>query len=275
MANVRILGRNRADEASSISASPSMLATLPEDNLILPTERERVARSTSTAQQTISLAWSSDQTANMVAITRHNGTTSRTQRSVLYQNGSPQILHDTTALAAFSTSGLDTELVDHTSQDWRGLKNTVQYFTLQTLLRSLDVIIADAANPDNYIEQTRLWVGKYFEFEYNPGHGDVPLTLMDSTKQGRADDGSQIVDKGYRARRLVLNLALVSDNDLPSLLELAQRVGQFGECFIDLYPETTGAKHLYNMMACRLVDSPTFNQEQYGWAKNTMTFEET
>lgn len=274
MANVRILARNRARDAT-ISASPTLLAARPASNLILPTMRGRTGRSTSLASQTISLAWDEDQTGNVVAVTRHNRSVSATQRSILYQAGSPSILHDTGALAAFSTTGLDTELDDHTSWDFGGLKNTTQYVPLQTLVRSLDIVTADASNPDGYIDQTQVWFGKYFEFTYNPAHGEVPLTLMDASTQARADDGSQVVDVKWRARKLVINLDLVSDDDLPSVLAIAQRLGKNGECLIDVYPETSGAKHLYNLMACRLVDSPTFNPSQYGWHKNTMTFEET
>lgn len=274
MANVRILARNRARDAT-VSASPTLLAARPASNLILPTMRGRTGRSISTASQTISLAWDSNQTGNAVAVSRHNWTDAATLRSILYQSGSPSILHDTGALAAFPLTGLDTEYDVHTDADFRGLKNTIQYIPLQTLARSADIIIADAGNTDGYLDQTQVWFGKYFEFEYNPAHGEAQLTLMDASSQSRADDGSQVVDKRWNARKLVIGLDFVSDNDLPSLLAIARSLGKFGECFIDLYPETTGAKHLYNMMACRLVDSPTFNPTQYGWHKNTMTFEET
>lgn len=274
MANLRILTRNIADTAV-ITASPAMSSTLPVTNLGKPTERARTARTTSLASQDIKLAWASAQKANMIALPRHNLTTAATLRTLGYSDSAWTTgILDTTALTAFSTSGLNTDIDVHTERDFQHLKSSAQYFAEQTTMQSLIARIADAANPDGYMEANRLMIGKYFEVTYNPGHGVPDLTLMDASVMARADDGTQVVDKRWKGRRLVLNLDWIPDTDVDDLLALARYLGTDKETWVSLYPGAGGALELYNQMACRLVDSPTFNPHQYGLHRNTMTFEE-
>lgn len=274
MANLRILTRNIADTAV-ITASPAMSTTLPVTNLGKPTERGRTARTTSLASQDVKLAWASNQKANMVAITRHNLTTAATLRTLGYSDAAwTSGILDTTALTAFSTSGLNTDIDVYTERDFQHLKSSVQYFAEVTNLQSLIARIADAANPDAYMEANRLMVGKYFEVTYNPPFGSVELQQVDASVMGRADDGTQVVDKRAKWRRFTVRLDFVHDDDLDDLLALERYLGTDKETWISLYPGAGGAKELYNQMACRIVDSPSMNPNQVGVHANSITFEE-
>ncbi len=276
MANFRILAYNVVD-AAAITADPAMAATLPVTNLQLDTERERVARTTSLASQDVKLTWAANQTVNAIALARTNLTTGGTKRDLLYSDAAWTTgIHDSTALAAFSTSGLGAiDVATYLDPDFDHLRNSVYYLSELTNVRSAIVRLADAANPDGYMQATRLFMGKYFEVTYNPEDGNAELTLMDSGSGSRADDGTHIVSKGWKARRLVINLNWVPDADLPTLLAIGRYLGADRECFIDLYPGETGAKALYNRMACRLVQSPTLNPSAYLHHRKTMVFEET
>lgn len=272
MANLRFIIRNVIDGAT-LSASPAQVSdSLDEQNLKRQTERGRVCRSTGLASQVLTATFSAAK-IGAVAFARHNWSTSATLKSVVSNGGGT--LHDTGALSSWNTTGLDTDLDIHTETDFRHLKNTVQYFAEQSAATQLQCTIADAANADGYIEQTRWFAGQYFEVEYNPPHGDVVLTQMDASVGGRSDDGSHIVDKSYKARSLRLNLSFVTDTDLPTLLAMARYLGRDKEAFVDLYPGSATAKGLYNRMAFRLTDSPTFNPHQYGVHRNTLLLEET
>lgn len=269
MTNMRIIAKNIAPDAS-IAASPSL--TFPESNLLLPLERGRVARTNGLASQAITLSWSSSQKAMAVAVCRHNLTTSGTIRNA-FSNSVPAVIQDAGALAAFSTSGLDTDITDYTAATFRGKKNTVEYFSEITTARSLVHTWSDAANPDGYMEATKLFVGRYFEITYNPGA--VEFNPGDTSAIGRADDGTAIVNAGYKARSILINLeAIPNDTDLKTLLAIADHLGQGGQCFIDLYPDRTDAMGVYGRGCFFLRDSPTFNHAQYGIHKNTMRFEE-
>lgn len=276
MANLRILARNHAETASSITDSPSMLATLPVTNLGRPTERARTARTTALATQSSLLVHPSNRKANMMALTRHNLTTSATHQLLHYSDAGATVnIYDSTALAAFSTSGLDTDIDDYTERDFRGYKTFALYHGGLTTIRSTSIVWTDASNPDGYMEATKVFIGQYFQATYNPPWGGVELTPMDGNKRDRADDGTMIIDKRWRARRLVINLEFITDAELATLLAIARYLGTDRECFISLYPGVGGVKELYNQMACRLVDSPTFNPHQWGQHKNSMVFEET
>ena len=266
---MKIIAKNIAPDAS-IVASPSM--QFPESNLLLPTERGRVAQSTGLASQQLTLSWSSNQKAGGIALIGHNLTTAGTVRSI-FSDVTPATLYDSTALAAFSTTGLDTDIDDYTDIDFRGYKVFRHYFTQITTIRSLVQTWSDALNPDGCMNARKLIIGKVFEPEYPTGA--IDMTPMDSSVAGRADDGTHQVDRGWQARVLTVSIEAIVEADRPTWLAFARSVGKFGECFVDLYPSDTGALGIYGRGAFRLVDSPTFNHFQYGIHKNTLRFEET
>lgn len=275
MANLRFIIRNVLDlSGTTISASPAQVSTLDEQNLKRQTERGRVCRSTGLASQVLTASFSAA-TISAIAFTRHNWSTAATLASVVSNGGGT--LHSTGALSAWSNSGLSViDSAEYLERDFTHLKSTVQYFADQALATQIASTIADAANEDGYIEQTRMFAGDYFEVTYNPPYGDVTLTQMDASTAGRADDGTSIVDKSYKARALRIDLSFVADADIPTLLAMSRYMGRDKEGFVDLYPETTDyAKGIYNRMAFRLVDSPTFNPHQVGLHKNSLLLEET
>lgn len=272
---LRILARNLLDTAV-MGASPSFLTALPVTSLQQPTVRGVTGRTSSLASQDILATWTSDQKINMVAFTRTNFSTGATVRNFVLIGGSPTTAsYDSGALSAFSTTGLDTDIDVYTEADFRNMRSSVQYFAQQSNMQSLVSRILDAGNADGYIDLNRMHVGKYFEFTYDPPFGGVDLQMVDLSKGSRADDATHIVDKKGKFRRFVLRLDFIPDADLPTVMAIARYLGTDKECFLSLYPGLGGAKELYNMMACRLVDSPTFNPWQVGLHKNTMTFEET
>lgn len=278
MPNIRILTRNIA-ETAEISASPALVATLPERHLQLPTERARVARTTSLASQDIKLAWGSAQKANGIAVARHNFTTAGTLRHLGYSTDdwTGGTIVDTTALAAFSTAGLNTDIDVYTEADFAEYRNTVQYFTAVTTLQSFISRWADGspANGDGYLQATKLFLGTWFEFGYNPPFGGASMSPKDFSKADRAYDGTHQADKGAKARRFVMQARFINEADLPTVLAIARYLGTDRETFIDLYPESATAKGLYNRFPCRLVEVPDFDPHFVGLHGAQFVFEET
>lgn len=274
---LRILTRNLVDTAT-LYAVPAFVATLPETFLQRQTERGRYASTNAgVLAADLHLLWSSDQKVNCVGYTRTNLSTAATIRNQVFQGGSPSSrVYDSTALTAFSTSGLDTDIDVYTEADFRLLRSTLQYFPTLTNMQELVSTVTDTVlNTDGVLQLGRMWAGKYFEFSYHAPYGNLDLQVVDLSKGSRADDATHIVDKKGKFRRVVLRLDLIPDADLPSVLALSRYLGTDKECLLDLYPGLGGAKELYGRMACRQVDSPVFNPWQVGLHKNTMTFEET
>lgn len=276
MQKMRFLVRNVADTASLVVVPAAVSTSLAVTNLQRQTERARTWRSSSTAAQALALLWTADQKVNCCGFTRHNWTTASTLRTRLYPAGSPSaVAYDSTALPGFSTSGLDTDIDTYTDADFRMLRNTMQYFTRLDTVQAAVLDITDAANADGYIEANRLWMGKYFECTYDPPFGGAELQLVDSSMAGRASDGTHVVDKGYKHRKLTLKTEFIPDADLATLLATARYCGKDKELFVDLYPDDTGVKGLYNKMACRFVDSPTFTPYQRDLHRSQFVLEET
>lgn len=275
MNNMRMLVRNIIEEAISVSASPAVLATLPETNLLLPTERGRTARSQTTAAQQFTFSFGADMACSMVAYSRHNLTPNVGTLCSVLNDSYPVVLHDTGPVVALSTSSLDADVDDDpTDPDFAFLRNSVHYFDLQTTMDSLEVTATDAANADGYLEITKVLAGKYRELTYNPE--GVDLQIFDAGSSSRAEDGTHSVDKGAKWRVITINLAAIENaGDLNWLLGAARRLGKDGECWLDLYPHNTAAMGIYGRGVFRLADSPTFNHAQFGHHKNTMRFEET
>lgn len=171
--NLRFIFKNLADEAV-ISASPAFLSTKWVTKLQEP--GRETARTTGVAAQDITLVWPSVRTISASGLLGHNLTVAGTLRSRLYSDAAASSLivgADTTALQAFDDSGLD-ELEDLDDPDFRGYKNSMQYFAAEyATVRAAKLSIADAANPDGYFDARRVWVGRYREARYNPPYGGL------------------------------------------------------------------------------------------------------
>lgn len=278
MANLRFLIANIVDDAT-LTADPAMVESggLTRLNLQKATERARTARTTSLASQDVKLTWAANQTANTMWLARNNMTTAGTLQPRLYSDAAwTTNTYAPTASAAFVTSSLDAiDSARYTERDFLHLKHTVIYFTERTDIRSAIARFVDAANADGYVEATKLLMGKYREVTYNPPVGNVELVQMDAGKGGRADDGSHIVDKSWKARRLTINLEHVPDADVTWLLAMARYLGLDKECAVDLYPEDTSAKGIYNRAIVRIVSAPGIGPTQYGMHRNSLVLEET
>ncbi len=272
MSNLRIIAKNHIPDASVV-AVPSVLSTLPETNLLLPTEHGQTARSTSTAAQNFEFTWASPKIAGGVAVSRHNLTTSGTLRAEILGSGSP-LLTDTGTTAAFSTAGLDTDVDDYTDASFRAWKNWVKYFTRQTGIYGMSLTATDASNPDGYLELTKVFMGPFFEVTYNPE--SLEITPPKSFISSRADDASQIVDTREDFTTITINLrALPNATDFATMIGIARLLGLGGECFLDPYPDNADAMGIYARGAYRLMAAPGFGHSDYGIHKNTMRFEST
>lgn len=280
MNNIRILARNIADTSTLTADTSPISSSLGVANLIRQTERTRTARFSSASIPTIDARWTSDQQINMVGLTRHNWSTSALWLPKIYAGGSPSALLYTAGgfgVTAFSTAGLDTDIDVYTEADFAGLRNTVKYITLLTTAQQATFTITDGGNPDGYIDQTRLWIGKYFEFFYDPPFGAVQLVPMDSSVGERADDGTHIVDKGWKARRLQIRLEFVRSADVKSLLAILRYLGKDKEFFLSMFPNEGGALELYGQMACRITETNPVDllATEAQTHRGTITIEET
>lgn len=273
MANLRFLFRNLADEAT-LSASPALVTTLPETNLQFQ-ERFKTARSTSLASQELRLSWPSAQSIDTACVRMHNFTAAAQIAHPTYTDSAWATPKDTNAAAnCFAYTGFDA-LDVLTDADFRLLKNSSRDLTLRTDIQSMKFTITDAANPDGYFDVSRLFVGKRFELAYNPPEGGVPMTFVDSSTQGRMDDGSLVSDKRAKYRRIELSQEWMSSADWAAMLAGIRRVGRDKDFWVSVFPGDGTYMEAYFQGAFKLVDGGAFDRHLYGLARTRIVLEET
>ena len=265
MPNLRMLLKNIADTAT-ITASPVAVSTLPVTNLQTQ-QRKQTFRTTSLASQNIDLSWSANQSCNMVALPRFNGTTAATVRIYRYSDSAwTTLLDDTTALVAYSTTGLNQLDIDEfQNPDFLVVKNYVKYLSAVTTMKSMRITLLDAANPAGYLEASRAMVGSYNEFTYNPFFGGMESSIQDLSKSERADSGSMITDKREKFFKTSIRAELIPEaTDLLWLRAAARYIGLDKDFWISFYPGSGGVLEYYNQAQAKFVSIPSFEPNRYG-----------
>jgi hypothetical protein len=194
MSNLRIVETNVVDQAT-LGATPAMATTLPVENLKDP-RRAYVARTTSTATQSIYGTWSASQWVSAAVLWRHNLSAEATWAVVLYDgpNQTGSVVHNTgyqPAIGSLTLGDLDWGY-DPFGSSWRlghsqPLQSVLWWAPVQA--RSYIIYIQDAGNPDGYLQVSRLWMGRYQEFGVNPDFG-ATLQWVDPSEQIRTAGGT-------------------------------------------------------------------------------------
>ena len=255
MNRLRIVYDNVLDDAT-LSASPALAATLPEDNLKTVC-RSSVARTTSTAAQAILGTFSVSKLSSAFVLWRHNLTSDATVRLQLYSlaNQTGTIVYDSGAIAPYDGKrlgdlnwGLDG-LGDSVFSTW-GVFWTVMWYP-PTVFRSFRITITDSSNPAGYMEISRGLLGPYIEPTFNPIYG-MSLAWDEDAVQERTDGGTLHTDPATPFRVLELNLRDLDESARPKFFEMTRQVGERNEFFISVYPEEGGEKERDHSMLGKL-----------------------
>lgn len=248
MSNVRLITPNYADDAT-ITSSPAMVSTLPITNL-QDSLRGRVARSTSLATQTYLFDWSSAINVNALTIERHNYSPAATIRYRLWDGAaqSGTLLYDSTAFSNGTTIpwgtlrwGIDsfggTNIFIGWAYAWTKL-----YHDSAISARSGSIVITDAANPDGYMQASRLRIGRYFEPVVGIAQGDFTPSWRESTTQQRTAGGSLRSDNLNPYRRFAFALRNLASAEMDELFEISRVVGLRKDLFVDIMPGVGGRR---------------------------------
>lgn len=247
MANLRICPRNifDASEGVILTASP-VLATSNPLSYLQSTERSNTARSTSNAAQSIRASWAIAKAANFLFVKMHNLSTAAQLAVPIYSDSNRTTLIAANAAAnCFAYTGLsDNDIV--TEDDFSHLRNSVRYFTLSSVMKSMSMDFTDPNNPWGFMEWSRIFGGKYYEFEFQIPGGGNPITMGDSGTQESAEDNSVISDKGGKGRRLELAADSFTATDWPQLLSIARHAGMDRDVFVSVKPTLGTWDELYH-----------------------------
>lgn len=239
MATLKILANNAVDLSTATLTAVTADASYPATNLADPT-RSKVCRTTSDADgREFRVSWSADVSVDCIALCRHNLGDSAQWRVRTYAatnwTGTP--LQDSGTVDAYNASLLGANATI-TDTDVRGLKNSVVYFgTTSTTVQSAHIYITgDTANPDNYFEASRLFVGVTTSLTLNAAPG-AELSWGQDAKQFRTDGGSlRTWSAGPPWREMRIEMRNFSAADRKIWSDLYRYLGTRRDFWFSLYP---------------------------------------
>lgn len=231
MANLRYVTTNKLADVT-LAASPALESTLPQSNL-LDSRRAYVARTTGTAAQAITGDFAVNTVLNCALIWAHNLSDSATWRLRLYsatgQGGS--VLYDSTASAPHASNLFD---------DWpAGRRFAVDYFSEQTTVRSFQLDLTDASNPDGYMQIGQFWLGQYTELSKQILSG-FDLVIDDGAKIITPPGGAAYASNAYTGganRQLKAQVYLNSKADRSTWATIKRQAGQVSQTWVDPFPD--------------------------------------
>lgn len=245
MTNLRIIGINEADTAT-LSATPSLVTTLPVTNLQDPA-RAKVARTSSLATQYIYGNFSGVKNISAMALVRHNFTAVATLQLRLYSgsNQTGTLVYDSGALTFGSASGWGdfiwgvdpwgAELFTDWPVKWKDL------FFDSVQAQSFSLQWGDPANTDTFMQASRLFLGSVFEPTDNMSWG-FKWGWNERTEQERTDGGSLRSDAGEPYRTVRFNLDYLTDSERVQLGDIFRQIGKRKDFFFSGFPTIGGAK---------------------------------
>lgn len=268
---------NNVGDVAAIAASPAMVTTLPVSNLQTES-REDVARTTSTATQSVTLTWSTAQLFTGCVLYRGNFTTAATWRVQIYDTSAMgSLLYDSGVqnLNPAKTLGdLDwgsDPLGVSLFTGW-GFTYSRLYFTQVTAAYAV-ITLTDVANPDGYMQASRLFMGTYIEPTYMPVQGAF-LQWQETTKLARTDGGTLRSEPGANYRKLTVQGKFLPEKDRIALSNLMRTNGMRNDIFIDPFPTQYNALARDWAMQGKLVALDPMAIPTYGAHDVQLQFEE-
>ena len=259
MSNVRMLVINDFDKATVALTTGAVVATLPATNLQLY-NNSRIFRSTSLS---IVLAGNFEDIRLISALVlwRHNITAAGTVRLQLYANANQTgaVVYDSGAIGALPQTAFGDwdwriqPVVSSAFDSW-ATKYTQLWFD-GVFARSYKITIADAVNPDNRIDITRIYMGRHFSPAVNFNYGN-PWSFDSKEEPLRTDDGGLFGNATALWRKETFNLDHLNSADRASLIDGIRHVGRSKDWFISLYPEAGGQKEIEHSFACKFTQLP-------------------
>jgi hypothetical protein len=236
--NLRIIYDNVADSATLTTSTAA--SGLPVTNL----QREQkglVWRSTGTTA-IITATWSTPQTLRAVVLPFCNLTSAATIRVQAYTNTS-----DTTPVQDTGTKpagaytpgdiwgGADASSVNSYSQ---GGGSYARCWFPQTIVRKLEITLADSTNPAGYLEAARLVCGNYWAPTYNTNFG-LSIGYSDTSTQTRTEAGNLLTNAGTLHRTLDFELQWLTPADKTRMLSILRGNRLRKPMFVSVFPEDT------------------------------------
>jgi hypothetical protein len=225
--NVRFIWDNLADTATATAdeeAGTLLIGNTQED------EKAAVWRSTTDGSQDIDYRWSAAQDIDSICFAWTNFTSAAT--IIVY--GYSTEAGDTDLVFTSATTSPDTGLTigNVTAQVWL----TTNYSTI----KHIRITIADAANPDGYLEVSRVCIGKRIEPVVNANQNGFTIGWKEQTRPVRAESLDLRVEPLGRYRWMRLNLTQLEAASRDLIVDMVA-AGLGRGVWVSAFPEHSGA----------------------------------
>lgn len=281
MSNLRLIYPNEADTAT-LSCSPAEVASMPVANL-QDMRRGYPWRSDGVVSgQHILGNFSGYKACSGIALVRHNLTAAGTWRlrlydgvnqtgNLLYDSGVTRIAEQLLGWGRFRW-GIDPWGAA-TAKDW-----PAPYFAgwfAKVVAASFDLELSDTANPDGYLQASRLIIGDYFSPAYNVSYG-LAMAWRENTRQTRTEGGTLNSDAGPGYREFSMSFDLLPQDDRNILVDIFRRAGLRNDIFIACMPGQGGALERDHTALVKLVQTPDTVASSYrNFAANKINLQES
>lgn len=274
MANLRLVHRNDADQATSLSASTtagSLVAALMQND-----RKGGAHRSTGTSVS-YTLTWTGGVSIGCVALPATNLGPTATMRVRLYS--------DTACTTLLQDSGTNFACVGLTSVPWTWtgtynvnsfaygiMSKAVTWFAAnQAGVKGLIVDLVDTSNPAGYIDCSRIVAGPWWSPEWNAEYGCTMLISDDSTTF-RNGAGDLPTDRGPMHSELSITLPLMPEADRSQLAQVMRANGVWKPIFLSLMPAWGTDAEQDHMIFGKRKNSP-YDHPSFARYKHPMTIE--
>lgn len=139
----------------------------------------------------------------------------------------------------------------------------------------LAIEIVDLNNSQNYIEASRLIVGRYWSPTYNTEYG-LGVSLVDTSETNRSEAGDLITTMGVVYKTMNFNLNFLTKTDRDELVRILRQRGKRRPMFVSLFPENSDDwdKEVLYQMYCKLSDNVPINHPYFDFFNSSLVLEE-
>ena len=169
-----------------------------------------VARTTTDAEITVTIPFTTNQEVGCIAICNHNFSADAQVAFVVKNSGGTLI-----------ASGTIKPRINTT-------RNSILTFWLEanvTTCQSIEITITDTSNPDTYLEFGHIFVGKQFEVSVNAEYGALSNGVADMGSNTFTKNGVKFSDVRQKLRTATFTLAWLDETESLEVINMKQLCG--------------------------------------------------
>lgn len=272
---MRIIHTNAVDSYSTITATnPANSTTMPIAN-VTKEGKTRVYRTSGTTTL-ITVAWTSDQRLNGVAIPWGNFSSSATI-AIVYKNSAGTIVYNSGTLSGTSYIWpMQTVLGTPSNANsfiYSGYGTALVWTTLRSDVRSMEITLNDTGRAN--IEIARIVAGEYWQPTVQPSVG-AAIAVEDLSRVERAESGDARIFRGPRLRKMRLELSMMKQSDRDTLWSIIRKNGQTYPMFVQVLSsgQTSADEIQMLQMYCKYAASPSLTHQFYNSYQTQLELEE-